>query len=50
MPVYRSFLDLSVLLYALYVNKIDFPFSFGNIDDVPTVAFMDAVLKKTGYI
>lgn len=49
-PIYKSFLDLSVLLYALFVNKIDLPFSFGNIDDVPTVTFMDSVLQNTGYI
>jgi glycerol-3-phosphate O-acyltransferase len=49
-PIYRSFLDLTILLYTLYVNKIDFPFSFGNIDDVPTVAFMDTVLQNSGYI
>jgi len=40
-PIYRSFLDLSLIVYTLYVNKIDIPFSFGNIDDIPTVALMD---------
>lgn len=49
-PLYKSFLDLSVLVYTLFVNQIDIPFSFGNIDDVPGVAFMDTVLRNTGYI
>lgn len=49
-PTYKSFLDLSILLYSLFVNEIDFPLSFGNIDDVPTVAFMDSVLANCGYI
>ena len=49
-PIYRSFLDLSLILYSLYVNNIDFPFSFGNIDDVPTVTFMDSILANSGYI
>jgi len=41
---------LPLLLYALYVNDIDFPFSFGNFDDVPTVALLDHILTKSGYI
>jgi glycerol-3-phosphate O-acyltransferase len=49
-PIYRSFLDLSLILYSLYANNIDFPFSFGNIDDVPTVALMDSMLSNAGYI
>jgi len=49
-PVYKSFLDLSVILYTLYLNGIDFPFSIGNGDDVPTVAFMDSIFCNSGYV
>ena len=30
MPVYRSFADLPVLLYSLFVNNIEIPFTIGN--------------------
>jgi hypothetical protein len=30
MPVYRSFGDLPILLYSLFVNKIEIPFTIGN--------------------
>ena len=49
-PIYKSFLDLSLLLYAFYVNDIDFPFSFGNFDDVPEAALIDKLLSNSGYI
>lgn len=49
-PIYKSFVDLCVLLYTLYVNKIDIPFSFGNVDDIPNVAFLDNILSNAGYI
>jgi glycerol-3-phosphate O-acyltransferase len=49
-PIYRSFLDLSLILYTLYVNNLDFPLSFGNIDDVPSVTLMDTILGNSGYI
>lgn len=49
-PVYKSFVDLPVLLYCLYLNKIDLPFSFGNVDDIPNVAFLDKILNNCGYI
>lgn len=49
-PIYKSFADVCVLLYTLYVNKIDFPFSFGNVDDIPNVAFLDNILTNVGYI
>jgi glycerol-3-phosphate O-acyltransferase len=49
-PIYRSFLDLSLILYTLYTNQIDFPFSFGCADDIPSAAFLDSVLSNAGYI
>lgn len=49
-PVYKSFLDLSVLLYSFVVNGMDFPFSLGNADDIPTAALMDKVLANSGYV
>jgi len=49
-PIYKSFLDLALILYTLYVNDIDFPFTFGNFEDVPTVAVLDHVYTNTGYI
>jgi len=49
-PIYKSFLDLSLLLYSLFVNEIDFPFSIGNMEDVPSVALIDSVLSNSGYI
>jgi glycerol-3-phosphate O-acyltransferase len=49
-PVYKSFVDLPVLLYCLYLNKIDFPFSFGNVDDIPNVAFLEKIITNCGYI
>lgn len=30
MPLYRSFADLPVLLYSLFVNQIEIPFTVGN--------------------
>lgn len=30
MPVYRSFADLPMLLYSLFVNNIEIPFTIGN--------------------
>ena len=35
MPVYRSVLDIKILLYCLLVNNIDLPFTIGNFDDIP---------------
>ncbi len=49
-PIYKSFIDASLILYSLFVNNIDFPFIFGNYDDIPSVAFLDTVLANTGYI
>jgi len=49
-PIHRSFLDLVLIMYTLYVNKIDVPFSFGSIGDVPTVAFIDKLLANSGFI
>jgi hypothetical protein len=37
-------------MYTLFVNNIDMPFSIGNLEDVPHVAFMDSILSNCGYI
>lgn len=50
MPVFRSFADIPVLLYALYVNKIDIPFTLGNSEDLPSSKTILALLAKLGYI
>lgn len=50
MPVLRSFADLPVLLYSLFVNKIEIPFTIGNAEDLPAAKFIDRILKKVGYI
>jgi hypothetical protein len=36
MPVFRSFGDLPVLLYSLFVNKLEIPFTIGNQEDIPS--------------
>jgi len=50
MPVYRSFADLPVLLYSLFVNKIEIPFTIGNCEDMPAVKIVESILKKIGYV
>ena len=50
MPVYRSYADLPVLLYALFVNKIEIPFTIGNQEDMPAAKIIEGVLKKIGYV
>ena len=50
MPVYRSFADLPVLLYSLFVNKSEIPFTIGNSEDLPSARVINGLLKKIGYI
>jgi glycerol-3-phosphate O-acyltransferase len=50
MPVYRSFGDLPVLLYSLFVNKIEIPLTIGNHEDMPAAKIIEGVLKKIGYV
>jgi glycerol-3-phosphate O-acyltransferase len=50
MPVFRSFADLPVLLYALFENKIEIPFTIGNNEDLPSAKILEKVLKKIGYV
>ncbi|MFO0116408.1 MAG: hypothetical protein ACK521_01885 [bacterium] len=50
MPVYRSFADLPVLLYSLFVNKLEIPFTIGNQEDMPSAKIIESILKKVGYI
>ena len=50
MPVYRSFADLPVLLYALFENKIEIPFTIGNNEDLPSAKILEKVLKNLGYV
>ena len=50
MPIYRSVLDIKILLYCLLVNNIELPFTIGNFEDVPTDKLYETLLKKIGYI
>lgn len=50
MPVYRSFSDLPVLLYCLFVNKIEIPFTIGNSEDLPSASVINGLLKRIGYV
>jgi glycerol-3-phosphate O-acyltransferase len=50
LPVYKSFADLPILLYTLFVNKIEIPFTIGNLEDTPRVPLFDSLLKRLGYI
>lgn len=50
MPVYRSFADLPVLLYSLFVNKIEIPFTVGNAEDKPHAKLIENLLKNIGYL
>lgn len=50
LPVFRSFADLPVLLYALYINKIDIPFTIGNQEDLPASKTIGGLLSNLGYI
>ena len=53
-PSYQSILDLFVILYALYDNGIDLPFTFGPDEDaiqnLIKIGFVDNLLSKIGYI
>lgn len=50
MPVYRSVLDIKILLYCLLVNNIELPFTLGSYEDVPSDKLYETLLKKFGYI
>ena len=50
MPVYRSFADLPVLLYSLFVNKIEIPFTIGNAEDMPHAKIVEYLLNRIGYL
>lgn len=50
MPYYKSFTDLFVILYALYVNEIEIPFTFGNFEDTPRVRFIDSIVRGCGFV
>jgi glycerol-3-phosphate O-acyltransferase len=50
LPVYRSFGDLPILLYSLFVNKIEIPFTIGNHEDLPSAKVIEGILKNLGYI
>lgn len=50
MPVYRSFADLPVILYSLFTNKIEIPFTMGTNEDSPSAIFIEKFLKRVGYI
>lgn len=50
LPMYRSFTDWSVLLYSLFVNKIEIPFTIGNAEDIPQAQIIEKIIKNMGYI
>lgn len=50
MPVLRSFADLPVLLYCLFENKIEIPFTIGNSEDFPSAKIIEKLLRKLGYV
>ena len=50
LPVYKSFADWPVLLYSLFVNKIEIPFTIGNAEDIPQAPMIEKILKNVGYI
>jgi len=50
LPTYKSFIDIFILYYTLYMNKIDIPFTLGNLEDTPRSKVMDQFLQSIGYI
>jgi glycerol-3-phosphate O-acyltransferase len=50
LPVYKSYLDLPILLYTLFNNGIDIPFTIGNIEDTPRITPLEYFIKLTGYL
>jgi hypothetical protein len=50
MPAYKSYTDIFVMLYTLYVNSFEIPFTFGNENDSPHIAGVDSILNRVGYI
>jgi hypothetical protein len=49
-PDYKSFMDIYVLLYALYEDKMEIPFSYGNSKDRPKINSIDSLLRNIGHI
>lgn len=50
LPTYKSFADQFVILYTLFANNMEVPFTIGNREDTPRVKAVDEVLKRIGYI
>ena len=50
LPAYKSYSDYFLLLYVLYINEIQIPFSIGNFEDNPEQNFWNKVLARIGYI
>lgn len=50
MPTFKSFVDQFILFYTLFNNKIQIPFTLGNLEDTPRVSFIDKILTKIGYV
>ena len=50
MPTFKSFADQFMLLYTLFCNQIQIPFTFGNCEDIPRIKLVDKILSKIGYI
>lgn len=50
LPIYKSFADWPVLLYSLFVNKIEIPFTVGNAEDIPQATMVKGMLNNIGYL
>lgn len=50
MPEFRSLADLPVLLYALFVNKVEVPFTVGSATDMPRASIARYFWKRMGYM
>jgi len=50
MPTYKSYVDQFVLLYTLFNNQIQIPFTLGNFEDTPHIGIVDKILSKIGYV
>ena len=49
-PYFRTYTDIFVLYYALFVHQIPIPFTFGNLEDTPRNTIFDNLIKRVGYI
>ena len=50
LPAYKSYSDFFLLLYVLYINEIQIPYTIGHFEDNPEQTFWNKVLVRLGYI